>query len=263
MILSTDQTGRTLQLKAAPERIISLVPSQTELLADLGLDRQVVGITKFCIHPEKWFKEKTRVGGTKNIKIDLIRTLKPDLIIANKEENDRSQIEELSKEFPVWTSDISDINSAIAMIRAIGELTDRNIQADTLATKIVAEFDKLKIPQLNKTCLYLIWREPFMAAGTDTFIHSTLQLFGLKTLPEKTRYPELSASEIESLSPDLIFLSSEPYPFKEDHIRELSALSPKSKIFLVDGELFSWYGSRMLKMPEYFLQLYAQIKLAL
>src|ERR1700741_3198050 len=104
-----DQTGRKISIPQIPQRIISLVPSQTELLFDLGLDKEVVGITKFCVHPPEWFQTKTRVGGTKQLKIDLIKQLQPDLIIANKEENVKEQIEELEKHFPVWISDVNNL----------------------------------------------------------------------------------------------------------------------------------------------------------
>ncbi len=117
MPIFTDQTGREVSIPSHPQRIISLVPSQTELLFDLGLEEQVAGITKFCVHPEKWFRSKTRIGGTKNIKSALIHQLQPDLIIANKEENVKEQVEELAAHYPVWVSDIHDLQSALDMIR--------------------------------------------------------------------------------------------------------------------------------------------------
>ena len=107
-----DQTGQIVFIKDGPQRIISLVPSQTELLADLGLDQEVIGITKFCVHPNHWLKTKTRVGGTKQLDIELIRSLKPDLIIGNKEENVREQVEELRTEFPTWISDVNSPETA-------------------------------------------------------------------------------------------------------------------------------------------------------
>lgn len=263
MILSTDQLSREIRLNALPERIVSLVPSQTELLADLGLDQEVIGITKFCIHPESWFRSKMRIGGTKNIDLDKIRSLQPDLIIANKEENDRLQIEQLAVDFPVWISDIRNVNDALNMIEAIGKLTNRSREAESMAKSIRTDFDQLSIPPLQKTCLYLIWNGPYMAAGKDTFIHSILQLLGLNSIPPLPRYPEISSEMITSLKPDYIFLSSEPFPFAQKHIGELQQLSPSSKIMLVDGEMFSWYGSRMLKIPQYLKELYADMKRAL
>lgn len=263
MILSTDQTGREIRLHAVPERIISLVPSQTELLSDLGLEEEVVGITKFCIHPDRWFRSKKRVGGTKNIDQAIIRELRPDLIIANKEENEKAQIESLASEFPVWTSSITNITEALDMIQSIADITGRSGKGEHMIKSINGRLNRLSVSLHPLKCLYLIWRDPYMAAGTDTFIHSTLRLIGISSVTDLKRYPEVTAEDITRLQPDLIFLSSEPYPFKEKHIHELQALAPNSKIMLVDGEMFSWYGSRMLYLPDYLRQLCTEIKMAL
>ena len=112
----TDQTGRSITIPDSPKRIISIVPSQTELLFDLGLSDEVIGITKFCVHPEEWFRKKTRVGGTKQLNMETIRSLQPDLIVANKEENEQVQVEDIAKEFPVWISDIKTLSDAKRMI---------------------------------------------------------------------------------------------------------------------------------------------------
>ena len=112
MSIFTDQTGRKITLDKPPHRIISLVPSQTELLYDLGLHNEVIGITKFCVHPQEWFQHKTRVGGTRQINIDIIHELRPDLIIANKEENVKEQVEELAGYYPVWISDVKHLEAA-------------------------------------------------------------------------------------------------------------------------------------------------------
>jgi ABC-type Fe3+-hydroxamate transport system substrate-binding protein len=239
---------RTLNL---PQRIISLVPSQTELLADLGLGDRVVGITKFCIHPEEWRKTKAIVGGTKNFDFDMIRSLNPDLIIGNKEENYQEGIEELQKHFPVWMSDIVTIDDACQMILSIGDITDASEKASALIERIKNEFKSVVRLEPQST-LYLIWKNPWMGAASGTFIDEMLKLSGLRNcLKSKTRYPELTSDEIGQLNPELILLSSEPYPFKEKHMEELQMLCPTSKILLVDGEMFSWYGSRLLKFPTY------------
>jgi ABC-type Fe3+-hydroxamate transport system substrate-binding protein len=239
---------RTLNL---PQRIISLVPSQTELLADLGLGDRVVGITKFCIHPEEWRKTKAIVGGTKNFDFDMIRSLNPDLIIGNKEENYQEGIEELQKHFPVWMSDIVTIDDACQMILSIGDISDASEKASALIERIKNEFKSVVRLEPQST-LYLIWKNPWMGAASGTFIDEMLKLSGLRNcLKSKTRYPELTSDEIGQLNPELILLSSEPYPFKEKHMEELQMLCPTSKILLVDGEMFSWYGSRLLKFPTY------------
>jgi ABC-type Fe3+-hydroxamate transport system substrate-binding protein len=248
----TDQLGDKIRFNFPPLRIISLVPSQTELLFDLGLDEQVIGITKFCIHPPSWLKTKKIVGGTKKFWFDTIEELKPDLIIGNKEENYKEGILQLRQKYPVWMSDITSLNDAYMMIKSMGDITDRVEAAGSILNKIQTSFLSLRKHE-TKSVLYLIWKKPWMAAGSNTFIHTLLEKIGLKNCAEeKTRYPQLSDAEIKALAPDLIFLSSEPFPFREQHISELQAISPSSKVLLVDGEMFSWYGSRLIKAPEYY-----------
>lgn len=244
-----------------PQRIISLVPSQTELLYDLGLDEKVVGITKFCIHPEEWFRAKTRVGGTKDIKKEIIDKLQPDLIIANKEENVKEQVEELAKDYPVWVSDIHDLESALQMIEDVGTLTNKKIKSKEITAVIKQAFFQIANVQPKtqntklKTC-YLIWRNPYMTVGSDTFIHDMLDRCGLENIfLNKIRYPETTVEELNDAGCELLLLSSEPYPFKQKHIDELQEQLPGCKIMLVDGEMFSWYGSRLMKAPAYFKEL--------
>jgi ABC-type Fe3+-hydroxamate transport system substrate-binding protein len=251
----TDMIGHQLSIDYPPERIVSLVPSQTELLHDLGLEDQVVGITKFCVHPEQWFRSKTRIGGTKNVHIDQVLALRPQLVIANKEENERAQIEALQAHVPVWTSDIKSIADARRMIRTVGMITDRVEQASLLDIEIQRGFASLEKTKPMKV-LYFIWRDPWMCAGGDTFISQMIEAVGWKNVLEgRARYPEIPPGEWESLKPDLIILSSEPYPFKEKHIDELRDALPGTKVTLADGEMFSWYGSRMIKAIPYLQQL--------
>lgn len=261
-----DQLQREVKIAFPPKRIISLVPSQTELLYDLGLSTEVVGITKFCVHPDAWFRSKTRIGGTKDIHFDRIRQLTPDLIIANKEENRQDQIEALAQEFPVWVSNIQSLEDALDMINGIGEITGRTAQAGTFTKQIRDNFANLReaiIPPAEKaapTVAYFIWRDPWMVAGGDTFIHQMLLACGLKNaFTHIQRYPETALQQLPAYFPPgttpLIFLSSEPYPFKEKHIAEIQAVLPHAQIRLVDGEMFSWYGSRLLQAPAYFKSL--------
>jgi ABC-type Fe3+-hydroxamate transport system substrate-binding protein len=252
-----DQIGRTVLVPKHPNRIVSLVPSQTELLFDLGLDERVVGITKFCVHPEAWSRSKVRIGGTKNLNFTQIQELNPDLIIANKEENNEADIERLQAEFPVWVSDVNDLDSALEMIYSLSQIT--NINADSLISEIRLGFDALRPITPPVRTLYFIWKNPYMAAGSDTFIHDMLQCCGLENVLSSDRYPELSIDEIISLNPELILLSSEPFPFKEDHVKELQHLLPNARIKLVDGEMFSWYGSRLRAAPAYFSELIGSI----
>ncbi len=285
MPVFTDQAGRTVEIHSC-QRIISIVPSQTEVLYDLGLEETVAGITKFCVHPEGWFRTKTRVGGTKELKMDIIRDLQPDLIIANKEENVKEQVEELSLHYPVWVSDINSLEDALEMIGQIGKIVDRETRASEMITTIMENFSKLqlhlspevitgdlkskddlttfgyRLPTLNSRLktVYLIWQNPFMTAGGDTFIHSMLEAAGFENIfRNKKRYPELDLSELLAAGCELLLLSSEPFPFKQKHIDELQPYLPDTKILLVDGEMFSWYGSRLLQAPAYFRALWQRL----
>ncbi|MBS1682520.1 MAG: ABC transporter substrate-binding protein [Bacteroidetes bacterium] len=249
-----DQLNRSVEFNFPPQRIVSLVPSQTELLHHLHLADRVVGITKFCVHPKEWFYSKPKIGGTKNLNIEAIEQLNPDLIIGNKEENEVEGIKTLSEKFPVWMSDVANWESAMMMIHLIGEITGEIIKADFLIEKIENEFSTIK-KFLGIRTLYLIWQNPWMAAGKNTFIHSMIEKTGLANVISMERYPVLSLEEIKSISPELVLLSSEPFPFKEKHGQELNKILPKSKIVLVDGEMFSWYGSRLLQAPKYFSSL--------
>jgi ABC-type Fe3+-hydroxamate transport system substrate-binding protein len=249
-----DQTGKLLFLPVPPKRIISLVPSQTELLSDLGLEQKVAGITKFCIHPLQWYRTKQRVGGTKQLDIDLVKSLQPDLVIANKEENVKEQVEAISSFCPVYTSDISTLEGAFHMIQDIGYITDTHERAETIVHSITEKCAKTSIRPIGKA-LYLIWRNPCMAAGSDTFISDMMRLAGFDNILEQVRYPQLDETTLNNLQPDFIFLSSEPYPFKENHVAELKRICPLSKVVLVNGEYFSWYGSRLLQAADYFAEL--------
>lgn len=260
----TDQLGKEISINYPPKRIISIVPSQTELLFELGLKEEVTGITKFCIHPEAYFKSKTKVGGTKKLNIELIRSLNPDLIIGNKEENTLEDIELLSKEFPVWMSDIYNLEDAMKTITQIAELVDREPEAAYLNHLINAGFTDLQTlalqQRIDKRVAYIIWKEPYMLAGRNTFINDILTKNGLTNVVQADRYPEVTLEELAGLNPELIFLSSEPYPFREKHTVELKLAIPGAKIMLVNGEMFSWYGSRLVKAVQYLFQLQKELK---
>lgn len=240
-------------------RIVSVVPSQTELLYALGLEDEVVGITKFCVHPTSWFKHKTRVGGTKTLNIELIKSLQPTLILANKEENVKEQIEALKDVCPVYVSDITSFDEALTMMEIIGQWTNRVEMARELIEQLRYLSNRANQFKVDLSVLYLIWQKPYMAAGSDTFINTMLCLGGWKNCVQQTRYPALTNQEIVSLNPDLVFLSSEPFPFKQKHIDAIQLLLPNAKIILVDGEMFSWYGSRLLLSFDYFKQLHEKL----
>lgn len=248
----TDQLGRTVVVPFPPQRIISLVPSQTELLADLGLRGRVVGVTKFCVHPPEMRRRATVVGGTKQVNFAEVAALKPDLIIGNKEENDRATSEQLSEHYPLWLSDISDLPAALEMIRQVGLLTDTAAVASSLAHEIGASFGELNPSSIPQSAAYLIWRKPYMAAGRGTFIDDMLARAGfLNAFAHLSRYPEISPAQLAAAAPRHLFLSSEPYPFGEKHFAEFQPLCPAAQIRVVDGELFSWYGSRLRYSAAY------------
>jgi ABC-type Fe3+-hydroxamate transport system substrate-binding protein len=265
MIHTTDQCFREVKLRSITKKIISVVPSQTELLFDLGLQEEVIGITKFCIHPNEWFRSKLRVGGTKNLNLEKIRQLQPDLIIANKEENDQNQIKMLMEEFPVWISDIKNLNDALEMISEVSKITDKTEAGKSIIQKIKIEFTTFEKSNSGKiSCAYLIWENPLMTVGRDTFISDMMNRCGLLNIfSDQMRYPEINIDDLRTKNPQVILLSSEPYPFKEKHIENFRNMFPGSVILAADGEMFSWYGSRLLKTPAYFTELSEKIKTAL
>lgn len=250
MITVTDQTGELVRLPHTPRRIVSLVPSQTELLYDLGLDEEVVGITKFCVHPDSWFRSKTRIGGTKKVLVDRVKGLVPDLVIANKEENTREDVEAIRAFCPVWTSDVRMVDDALAMIREISSLCGLEVEGGKLEQEIRDSIATIK--PLNLKAAYLIWKDPYMTAGGDTFINHMMEAAGIENVfRKKSRYPEVSIEDIRESGAEMVLLSSEPYPFKTRHIAELSKLLPQQRLDIVDGEMFSWYGSRIRHYAGY------------
>ncbi|MDX5347957.1 MAG: helical backbone metal receptor, partial [Hymenobacteraceae bacterium] len=244
MTVFTDQMNRQVSLPQPPHRIVSLVPSQTELLFDLGLEERVVGVTKFCIHPQEKVQQKTKIGGTKNFNFEKIDELKPDLVIGNKEENYQEGIEKLAEKYPVWMSDIFTLDDALEMMQQIGKLTQTEAKANELAEEISRQFSQLRPCSCPLRTAYFIWKNPYMSIGHHTFIDHILQRCGFfNVFAENARYPEVTPEQLQQAKPELILLSSEPYPFKEKHIAEFKELCPQAQVKVVDGELFSWYGS--------------------
>lgn len=258
MITLTDQIGQTHTFTTTPQKIISIVPSQTELLCDLGLEDQIVGVTKFCVHPFYLKEIKPIVGGTKNVHIEKIKALNPDIIIANKEENTLEIVEQLKEICPVWVTDISTIDQNNQMIASLGELFNKRTDAKKWIEKInFAQKDFMNFVKDKPVykVAYFIWRNPYMVAGEDTFINELLKINKFSNIyankPE--RYPEVVINRIKlDGDPELVFLSSEPYPFKEEHAFEVGRHTHHGKTIFVDGEMFSWYGSRLVKAFEYF-----------
>jgi iron complex transport system substrate-binding protein len=260
-----DQIGVYHTFETVPKRIVSLVPSQTELLVDLGLEDALVGITKFCVHPAYLKSTKTILGGTKTIKFDKIKDLQPDIIICNKEENTKEIVEELSKICPVWVTDIYTIEDNNQMINDFGVIFNKRTNASKWIDKInFAYQDFLQFIQNKpiKKAAYFIWANPYMVAGNNTFINGLLKLNNFQNIYEfkKGRYPEIELKKIRlEGDPDYVFLSSEPFPFKDEHAFEIGRFTHHAITVFVDGEMFSWYGSRLVKAFAYFKTLHSKI----
>lgn len=230
-------------------RIVSLVPSLTELLADLGLDEEVVGLTRFCVRPEGWKGRKVVVGGTKNLSSERIAALRPTLVLANREENVREQVEPLEALARVHVTDVATVADALAMITEVGALVGRAARAEAMAAEVATGFDALPRGAVRRA-IYLIWRDPYMTVGGDTYISDVMARAGLENaFGDRVRYPVLTPEEMIEARPEVLLLSSEPYPFRERHALELAEAVPGVPARLVDGEVFSWYGSRMRHAP--------------
>ena len=255
-----DQIKSLHSFSKIPSRIVSLVPSQTELLFDLGLEDSIVGITKFCVHPDHFLKTKNSIGGTKSANFDKIKDLNPDIIICNKEENTKEIVAFFSVICPVWVTDITTIEDNNKMISDFGHIFNKVTEAQILNQKIKTELIAFKIFVKEKPVLktaYFIWKKPYMVAAASTFIDQLLQLNNFENhFRDQTRYPEIEIENLKTSSLDLILLSSEPFPFKEKDKTAFQEFFPKSKIIIVDGEMFSWHGSRLLKAFDYFRALH-------
>ncbi|NDC78264.1 MAG: cobalamin-binding protein [Chitinophagia bacterium] len=253
-IREKDALGCEVNLSGPARRIVSLVPSQTELLHDLGLDAEVVGITRFCVHPPHWRRTKTRIGGTKDVRVERICSLAPDLVIANREENVKEQVEAIRSFCPVWTSDVNDLADATEMIRSVGRLTGREAAAGSMAQSIIDAFAASGSVEESIRTAYLIWRDPWMAAGGDTFIHDMMRRCGFSNVfADRPRYPVTTLSELSQAGVELVLLSSEPYPFRERDLEAVRRALPRTEVRLVDGEMFSWYGSRLRESARYLM----------
>ncbi len=266
MKILTDQLGNQHTFDTTPKRIISLVPSQTELLVDLGLEDSIVGITKFCVHPYHLKSTKKIIGGTKKVHFEKIRLLQPDIIIANKEENTLEIVTELSKICPVWVTDIITLEDNLKMIEDFGILFNKRIEAKKWIDKInFAHQDFLNFIKDKevKKAAYFIWADPYMVAGNTTFINEMLKLnkFENSYISREERYPEVSIENIRiEGNPDLVLLSSEPFPFTDEHAFELGQYTHHAITQFVDGEMFSWYGSRVVKAFDYFKKMHQKIQ---
>ncbi|KIC00104.1 iron ABC transporter [Flavobacterium sp. KMS] len=260
-----DQIGTSHSFETAPKRIISLVPSQTELLYDLGLEDKIIGITKFCVHPYHFKSTKKMVGGTKKVHYEKIRLLNPDIIICNKEENTKEIVEKLSEICPVWVTNILTIEDNFQMITDFGQLFNCRTEAQKWNDKLafgLQDFKSYIKDKPFKKAAYFIWKNPFMVAGSDNYINELLKLNHFTNIYlDKGRYPEIELKKMRlEGDPDVVLLSSEPYPFKEEDAFEIGRFTHHAKTVFVDGEMFSWYGTRLLKAFSYFKQMHERLQ---
>lgn len=246
-----DHLGRKVVIPVTPQRIVSLVPSITELLFDLGLDERIAGITRYCVHPEMALNEKVVVGGTKKQNLSKLIALQPDLVIANKEENRKEDIEAIASQLPVWVSEVKNLADQVRLINNLGEICGKQEKAKEVIVALGHHLSAIQVTKRYKVA-YLIWMHPFMSVGRDTYIHHVLDKCGLDNVfSEKERYPETTIEELEALDLDLILLSSEPYRFSEEEGDQIQKQLSKAKVIHVDGEAFSWYGSRLIHLKSY------------
>lgn len=263
-----DHLGREVIFSFPPQRIVSLCPSQTETLAELGLLDRLAGRTRYCVHPRTALKSVKAVAGTKTFKLSEISELKPDLVIGEKEENPKEKILELSDaSIPTYVTDVYNLQSARKMILDLGAITGTRAEAETLAKRYDDALAKTRGIFSKMTALYLVWRNPYMAAHNDTYIHSLIEHLGFENAcrplsearPDAGRYPSLSLEDMRILDPDVILLPSEPFPFRDAHLAEIQKALPRSLPLLIDGEPLSWYGARAAHLPAFAESLRAQL----
>lgn len=247
MNMVMDALGRRFDLPNVPQRIVSLVPSLTEWLFALWLNERIVGVTDFCTRPSNLVIHKVKVRGTKNPNRATIFTLKPDLVIANKEENRQRDVDALTTAgVPVYVTDIRSLPHAIDQLGALADLLGVAEAAQPYLDDIRQAYTTLTVPQTRQRVLALIWREPWMAIGGDTYSHDLLERCGAHNagadLPG--RYPRFDLDDLSALELDRILLLSEPYAFSADDLPPLQAHF-NGPIDFVDGELLTWYGPRI------------------
>lgn len=240
----------TLHAPAAGEvRIVSLVPSLTELVCELGLADRLVGRTGFCIHPRETLRAIPKVGGTKDVRMDALRELAPTHVIVNIDENRRETFDELSACVPnIIVTHPCRPEDNFALYRLFGGVfgcADRAARLGDELAAALAHAAALAATLPPERVLYLIWRAPWMTIARDTYISATLRAVGWETVPEDAaqRYPEVDWAAIGRSDVARVLLSTEPYRFRERHLAEVERLAGKPAT-LIDGEMTSWYGSR-------------------
>ena len=250
-----DALGVPLALAKPPQRIVSLIPSITELLFSLGLDERIVGVTRFCTYPPEGVTKKIKVGGGKDPDLKRILDLQPDLVIANVEENRREDVEALrAASVPVFVTYPRTVREGIELIFTLGGLTETVPVAEAMAGPIEQVYRETVEQTRGRRPVKVfcpIWRRPYMSINRDTYVHDVIRVSGGENIfaDRLERYPEVALEDVERLQPEVVLLPDEPYPFKAKHIEELRTLDVPAirdgRIFLIDGKILSWYGPRI------------------
>lgn len=250
----TDALGHTIDLQRPPRRIVSLVPSITEALFAFGLGKRIVGVTKFCVEPKDEVTDVPKVGGTKNLDATAVKKLKPELVVANAEENEKADIESLVAEgLPVFVTYPRTVAHATAMMRTLAEMTDTVDVASPIVAGIEAEAALARAANKEnrrRRVFCPIWRNPWMTIGPDTYMHDFLSNCGLDNVygDSNERYPEIALEDAAERQPEIVILPDEPYRFSRRHVPEVTEGIPavgESRIYLVDGKDICWHGPRI------------------
>jgi ABC-type Fe3+-hydroxamate transport system substrate-binding protein len=252
-----DALGRTLRFEKSPETVVSLIPSITETLFACGLDREIVGVTDYCIYPEAELKGKKRVGGPKSIDVRKITKLRPGLVVANYEENDKAQVEKLiEKGLNVMVTYPRTVDDALTLMLELGWLLGKIVRASDLVEEIRQAVTSMQAPENRKKVLCPVWKDPYMSFGGETFCSNLIDVCGGDNIFAGRRDPyfEFSLDEAQALQPDAILLPSEPYAFGEADAalfrKAFPGAAEKGGVHLVAGELVTWFGVRMKKALE-------------
>ena len=233
-----DLLGRSFDFATPPNRVVSLVPSLTETLFDLGAGDAVAGITDFCIFPEGI--ERPRVGGTKTPRIDEIRALAPDLVYMNLEENLERHAKQIESFAPVFVTEPKTVDDVVELITTLGVIHDRRERASELTKALTRE----RVAVNPFTFAVPIWKKPWMWCGGDTYVSNLVEsIGGRNVLRDRERYPSMSLDEVLALRPDIVFLPDEPYLFTSADAAEIRG--PRV-IGPFPGHLFTWHGTRTI-----------------
>ncbi|HEU5393471.1 MAG TPA: cobalamin-binding protein [Candidatus Methylomirabilis sp.] len=251
-----DALGREVSVPVLPRRVVSLIPSVTEICFALGAGDRVVGVTSFCTEPPAGVAEKVRVGGEKNPDLERIRRLRPDLVIANVEENRKPDVDALAEsDIPVYVIYPRGVGEGITLLRTLGELLGVPAAGEAQAARVEAALEEVR--RLRAGCAPLrvfcpIWKNPWMACNRDTYVHDVLVTCGGEniTAERPERYPRVTLEEVAAAAPEVILLPDEPFRFGPKHLPLFSVFPGMpavrdGRLYCIDGKWISWYGPRM------------------